>query len=356
MLSVEISGVKYDTFKSVSVTKSINVVCSEFYLVMTSKNISNYPIKVQSEIVIRLDDTTILTGYIDKLDVDYADGRHEISAYGRSRTSVLVDSSVINRSFNTPISLVNLFKNVISGIGSDLKVVNKSGVNPVFSENVVAQVGESCFSFLDRFCKKAQVMMSTDENGDVLLLRGDTTFTGKILQHEIGKDTNNVLTSGTSFDNSQRYRNYIVYTQAVEDEESSNENQATQKGLAFDTYMREGRSLVIVSETDTTLETVKQRAFWEANIRRARSLIYKCTVQGFKDNTGALYNINKQINVLDDFVDIRGLMLVNSVTFTLSNSGSFTQLELLPPDAYSLKASRDKLEQLDNDLGDGLSD
>ncbi len=352
MFSVKVNGASLDTFTEINVKSIMNAVAREFSMTMTSSLLKDYPVKVGAKIEISLHNELILTGLIEKMDWSYNNSEHVITAVGRSKTLVLIKSSVVKRTFNKPIRLTTLFNKVIRDIGSDLKVINNSGVNPSFKENVDAEVGESCFSFLSRYCKKAQVIMSCDGAGNVVLMRGETKYEDKIIQHVKNKQDNNVLECKGSLDNSQRYRKYIVMTQPPEDDDLSNESQAGQEGIAYDTYMTNGLVKVIVSDTDTNLETVKERAFWEANIRRAHSNKFTYVVQGYKDNTDELYKINTRVNIVDDFSDMNGIMLINSVSYSMGSNT--TSIELLPPDAYTLEASRSKLDEIDSDRSETL--
>ena len=103
----------------------------------------------------------------------------------------------------------------------------------------------------------------------------------------------------------------------------------------MDSDIRAGRQFVIVAENAGS--NLLDRAKWEANVRKARGRVYGATVDGFYNETGELWQVNKLVQVVDEFVDINSRMLINSVNFSANiYGGKNTTLSLVEKNAYSL--------------------
>jgi prophage tail gpP-like protein len=92
-----------------------------------------------------------------------------------------------------------------------------------------------------------------------------------------------------------------------------------------------------MSEKSGSHVDLTERNKWEYNIRQARSRVYSATVHGFRNQTGSLWAINKTVSVNDEFAGINARMLINSVKFSISDSGKETVLSLVNKDSYTLE-------------------
>ena len=111
-----------------------------------------------------------------------------------------------------------------------------------------------------------------------------------------------------------------------------------QSGTIEDLEVRKGRQLIIVAEKSSSNGQAKERATWEANIRKARSQIYTVVVQGYRSDSGVLWSVNNLVSIVDEFSDINAQMLINSVKFMFSAAeGSRTEIGFVPKDSYQVK-------------------
>ena len=113
-----------------------------------------------------------------------------------------------------------------------------------------------------------------------------------------------------------------------------------QSGTIEDLEVRKGRQLILVAEKSSSNEQAKERATWEANIRKTRSQVYTVVVQGYRSDSGVLWSVNNLASIVDEFSDIDAQMLINSVKFMFSAAeGSRTEIGFVPKDSYQVKIS-----------------
>lgn len=361
MISIEVNGKKYIGFKNCSVEIDMETACRVFNFTSTSEGKLYSPIKVDDAVSIWIDKIKILTGYVDTVTPNWDEGSHDISITGRSITSDIIDSTVSgNIDFNGPISLKTIFSKVLTSLGlTNIKVILNDKLKSfqdaelagkqdnTVGEVVSASVAENAFDFLEKFCRKRQVFFTSDGDGNIVLSRASDTKLPIMLIHKLDGINNNVKNAGCVFDNSKRFYKYVVHSQ----KNSVNLNDSidvidsgyeTQIGTAYDYGVRKSRILEIQAEVSSDIQTASDRAKWEANIRRARSFTYHCTISKFYIDyeEKQIWDINKLISVVDDYEDIIATLLIKKVTFNLSDDGSeTTDLELVVKDAMTLQAS-----------------
>lgn len=353
MIILEIDGVSYTGFTSANLNRDIEALAGDFNFTATAEATKNFPIKRMSSVVIKINDIVKLTGYVEKISVSYDNGSHTINISGRDKTSVLIDSSVYGtRKFNAPTTLIKIIEKIISDLGADLKVINKTNETLKIKTPCEAEVAANAFEFLDEQAKKLGCLLTTDGEGNVIIIRANTDkITSTKLQNIKGAE-NNILSCSFDLDDSQRFKKYKVIGQQIPTLDMANFNVTSSKGEATDNDCILNKKLIIHPETDVDILDAKKRAQWEANVRRARSLKYNCTVQGWEYEAGKLWDFNKSIMVQDDFCDIEQDMLIKSVSYTLDeSSGSKTEISLLVPDAYTLEAELAKLQRKKGKLG-----
>jgi len=123
----------------------------------------------------------------------------------------------------------------------------------------------------------------------------------------------------------------------------------SQGGGVFDFEIRNGRQMILISEAPFGDENCRERARWEADIRKARGLSYSATVPGFRvaGAAGDLWRVNRIYQIVDEYVGKVDPMLCNQVSFSYdSKSGSETSLGFVRKNAYTLDLSNDPLAKV----------
>jgi prophage tail gpP-like protein len=202
-----------------------------------------------------------------------------------------------------------------------------------------AEFGQDVWDFIESLARKRQVLLSSNAFGNILITRASGKAINATLQNRIKDNANNVMSYSVSYDTTGVYNIYRASGQqnpiAINGTESrSNYTIAEQISAIRDPNVRFGRQFSITSESAGS--SLADRTKWEYNVRKARSQVYSATVDGFRNQTGALWKINQIVNVDDEYAGIKSRMLINSVQFTLDADGRKTVLALVHKDSYTL--------------------
>lgn len=359
-LNVEIEGQVYENFTRAEVVRSMRSLLGSFSFEATANKANVLPVKGNEQVRILADGEVIMTGYADPLDVQYSASGHSITASGRDLAQDLVDSSVKGDKSFSGGTLSNLIEKVLLNLGLNLKVISNVTGLAAFDTIAAATTSQKAYEFLEGYARKRQVILNTDADSNIIIVRGSTTPSGIVLNHVKNDITlrNNILSANIGFDNTNRYNTYQARSNsnpgaggifAISD---SPKEIVNVKNSAIDSKVRSTRYLEFEAEESMKAEDLGKRAQWEANIRRANSFYYSCTVQGHRTDSGEIWEPNTLVVVNDEYMGLQTNLLISDVTFSydLSN-GSTTRLDMTLPDAFSIQAELDAISGNTQELG-----
>lgn len=384
---IEVNGREYDNVVSAVISRSIEDITSAFSVVMTIDDFNTFPFKVQDEVRILVEKKAVLTGFIEELDMSYDKSKHAIQVNGRDKTMDIVDSSIIGPVNLSPkISLKSVIEKVISVNGiTGITVIDN--VSPeLFEEDdiVTSEVGENMFDFIRRYCALRQVVATTDGDGNIVISRGaDTRLNARLVHRHTKVDReivanftgivsgsilrsvtreNNILSASVRYSTTDRFNKYIVKSQQnlnalnINGGDITSSSVVSQQGSATDSEVRSSRAMVISGDSSNSVQTAKQKATWEANIRRVKSFEYSCRVAGFlaEENPGVLWQPNRLIQVVDEKAKVDSELLIRSVRYNFNKQDKSTELVLGYKDSYTLNAEQQAVEARSNQFGVGL--
>lgn len=358
-LSIQVNGVTYNEAESIRYRRSLLDFCG-FYSVSSSANESELlPVKIGDKIKIFADGEQVLIGYIDNLSVTVGSGNHKIEFSGRDRTCDAFDSTVVGtKSFANDIGYVSVLRSVLdAGEMSSIGITNEAGNITNFSEtdNVSAEVGETIFDFANRYAAKLGFLLTSNEDGNILLCQAGSEKLGFNLLHENGNSENNILSSSYKKTIENRFNKYTAVSQLGTyglGDEITPENVVDQSGeTGIDENIRSSRNLTFEVEELSGNESCGIRANFEANIRRAKSLNYCCNIQGHSYD-GEPFKVNRLATINDDFSNIYAEMLLHTVEMNWSLRGSTSRLSFSYKDAFTLQAALDKRSANRSSYGD----
>lgn len=364
---LEVNGREYGGWTSVQVSRGIEAIAGSFELEVSERwdgQTAPWPIRDEDACVVSVGGIPLITGYVDARTHSYDTSSHQLSVSGRDKAGALVDCSAVLTQWefaNTPVldlctklgapfgvtfSLQDGLRDpAIStkaptttpprhgGAPASVGSAGKSSSLKIGSPNAKLAInpGESSFDVIDRACRMVGLLPVSDGLGGVVLTRaGGARATTALVEGQ------NILQATASYDGSKRYRTYIVSGQAAGSDELFGPPAAAVKGEAQDQGVtRASRVLLVRPEGAVTLAFAKQRAAWEATVRRARSVVASVTVQGWHQADGTLWPINALVTLRSPKLGIDGPQLITQTTFALSaNSGTTTQLTLVDPNAF----------------------
>lgn len=366
MITVEVNGEEFKDFKSISLTRRLDVVADVFSFEGTG---SSFPFEETAPIQIWVDGDLQFTGNVELIT---GNGSHEtgkmVTAEGRSRTGDLLDSTLSGSlgTFKGSVSLASLARRVLDNIGSDIQVVDLVEPDRFDPKEDIEdpEPGEGAWEFLEAYARKRQILLSCDHNGDLLFpLRDAASVDAAVVnEHEDRNKMNNVLSYEFVYDSTGRYGVYKVISQQNAGIGNLGAEDAAeivnQSSEAFDAYMRQAgraRQLVLVSEAMSVSGSALTRAQWEEAIRRSRGRSVSFKLDGFRNQSGELWETNTLPLVICDDSKFNGRRLLNSVTFEETEAGAQeVELEFLKKDAYKLQLTEPQKEEATGGLGNAF--
>lgn len=354
---VVVNGQSFFQFESGSLTRSIDSHSGQYQITGTASPSVIYPVRSGDFAQILIDGVPKCTGYIDEVTVDIDPTMHTVTFAGRDTIQDLIDSTVPDSAKvkRGPITLQKLCQNVIDSLGANVDVLDEVGelvvttaqqqasVLPGFlpEEELDSESGQTCMEYLSSFARKKQVYLVSDGAGRLVIFRPTGEIVSTAIQHIPGVANNNVTAASSRVGQQGRFNVYVCRTQGDIGFDINNldaDSASDISGTATDSQIRASRRYEFLSEETLTEDECKNRAAEESNIIRAHSTEYTCTVQGFAQQDGTLWDFGQLVNVRDDFANVRGQFLIRDVTYNFSLDGSTTKLTLVPPDAYQVVA------------------
>ncbi len=330
-VSLQIDGIDWQGWFSCQVTRSIEAIAGGFSLGLTNKweeKQKRLPIACGMSAKILLDNEEIINGYIDTVSHSFDAKSHSISVSGRDKCADLVDCSAVHN----PSQFINL--NVLD-IANELS--KPFGVSPSSSAvlgavfpNFKLETGEKAFDALVRALKQRELLAVPNRQGDFVLTKlGDERMESGIVQGE------NVLSAQLSMDAKERYSCYICHGQQQGNDDVFGKACST-KGQVKDSEIERYKPIIVRASQQGNADFMKKRAEWECKVNRAKSVSLSVKVQGFRGDSGELWDIGKTVFVKLPFLGIEQDLLIVSTTFSKSLSGgSITDLSLKDLDAYA---------------------
>lgn len=326
-----VNGRIYDGWTDVRIRRGIDQISGAFALTVSERRPSSTsarPIKRGDKCSVAVEGTTLITGYVDDVLVQYDSRQHSLQIIGRDATGDLVDCSAMNlpgRWENR--NLVQIAQALCKPFG--IKVCAEVGTGDNFRAFAL-QPGETVFEAIERMCRLRGVLPVSNGLGALLITRaGSSKVPVRLVQGE------NILAAAGQLSWRQRHSFYVVKGQDSGFDQSTPEQNSGPKGEATDPGVTRYRPLMIVSENPANSAQLKERALWEASVRRGRSAVARITVQGWQHVKG-LWQPNQLVGVTSEWLQLEGDLLIYAVTMIKDGDGTRTDLEVCSPSAFEL--------------------
>jgi len=332
---IEIDNIKYEGILNCNINLSILGFNRSFVFSVPPREIEKFNIskieeqtKIQDEVKIYIDDNLIISGYIEKFDISYDANNYDITLSGRDKTGDLTDSSIKQNNYNIR-DLTKLFIRVLADNDiNDIEVINETGERLLLDkdEKIETEREETIFDFIDKYCRKKQVLARSDENGNIILQRESKEASIGELISEKENGANNIISARYNATTSDRYKFIDVYSQANNNYHT--EQAIDQRANIIDNGVKRNRRKIITFDDATSSDFLKSFANWFKNLKIAKSQNYSCRVQGFYVNDNLILP-NKIITVKDDKAGLNSDYLIQDVSFNASIDGIFTDITLV---------------------------
>lgn len=348
-LEIDINGQRFTGFTYASVARSMDALCGTFFFSTTVKEdadglIAN-GLKMDDKVEIFIDDQKIMTGYIEELSIDAGVNSHELSFGGRDITSDIIDSSMPTFSELSFKNFQDLIQMVLVTAKIDVKVINSLTKQDLDTLNFDAFGGDgkapdlnmTIFDFFDHFAKQKQVLLLTNENGDLVITREESKVSPGALTCKTNNN-NNIISANVNINTYERFSKVNI---SAQDSNAVNKNLINQDAFATDSQIRKSKQQRIFYPNKTTDPNALQNmSQWHVNIYKAKGTSYSTVTQGYyaQPVSELLWEINTLVDVEDDLTNVKGQYLIEGFSFTKdADSGSITRLNIVNKGSYSVK-------------------
>lgn len=273
-----IDGVKWDVWKTMSVTRALDRMGGDFSVTLSQKPEQGFlssTMQAGLAVQVEIDGETVLDGYIDTVRHSYDESSAEISVRGRDKTGDLVDCAAsVDGPFEfNNIKLEKAVEKILKPYGIYLEVDVDTGAP---FKRLAIQPGETAYEFIERVCRyRAILPVSNGIGGLVLVNPSQIRSSGELIYGA------NILRGDVALDWTNRFSLYVLKGQGEGNNESTAEEISSGEGRATDDLVTRHRPTVITAESQGFNQTLKERAEWQKKVARARAHTASYTVQGW---------------------------------------------------------------------------
>lgn len=326
-----VDGLSYEGWKAIEISADLERQFRTFRLGITWKwpgQTTAVPIKAGARCQVFIGCDLVLTGHVYRAPVSYDGKQISLTIEGSSLTQDLVDCAAVNQPSQWREQ--GLLK-IVEALAKPYKV----GVRCEIPETSKLQThsivpGETVFQSIDRLLTLYRVFSTDDAAGNLVLAKpGSAGRASDVL--ELGK---NILSGNAPRDFSKVFSEYRVIGQHKGSDQKSGRAVSEVSGVSTQTKPDRKRVTVINESVQLTSELAQQRADWERATRSGKALATTYTVQGWRQSNGDLWRHNLTVRVKDSVLEIDQDMLISKVTYSLSEQGSITTLEVAPPHVF----------------------
>ena len=322
--TLNIDGVKYGEWTEVEIQRSVEALAPTFSFTVSGRKPGRF--LPGQACKIEVDGQSLITGFVDDVEPSYDAAAHSITVRGRGKTGDLVDCAA---------NAGKIRRSTLAQIAADLcppfgiLVSDQAQAAKRFSLFTVEE-GETVFDALHRAARMRGVLLTSDEEGDLVIARAGTEKAPDALVRG-----GNILKASGAFSWRDRFSAYTVKGQSVSNDNTWGPAAGAQKGTARDAKIDRHRPLTILAEEGEGAKAFHDRAHYERNVRFGRSVRVTCTVAGWGVGE-ALWRPNTLVTVMDDFMGMDGEMLIAKVTFRKGAGGTLADPELTRPEALDV--------------------
>ncbi|GBR00551.1 phage baseplate assembly protein [Acetobacter oeni] len=339
-LYLEIGGKVFSGWQEVRVTRGVERMPSDFDILLTEKypgQASQIDVMPGQSCVVRLGDTRVITGYIDRYIPSISKGQHNVQISGRGKCQDIVDCSAIvtgmalggydgDNAETLIFGLVSKFGVTVQNYITD-DTARANTTVPQFNVNL----GETPWEIIDRISRWGQFLCYEDTFGNLVLSQvgSDSMESGFV-------EGINVEGASRTLAYDQRFSVYYAFIQATDQLSQQLQADIMSAVPVTDPDITRYRPKAIISEqTLNGQDIATMRLNWELARRVGRSQAVTLTCDTWRDNFGNLWEPNKLACVYLPSLKLdKALWVIGEVTYRRDDTGTHADLLLMPKEAY----------------------
>jgi prophage tail gpP-like protein len=348
LISLLIGNKKITGWKSVNIQRSIDIFADTFTMnfvdVWEDYDSPLVPyekveIYIEKEAIGSTVKEQVLCGYIDKIDIDVNTNQSTVNVNGRSLTGDLVDCSADYGKANSwnNTSLIKIIRALINQYDISLDFISSSAFENDAKIDLTINAGESVFDIIDRECRKREILPVTNPYGNLeLITTGDRESQDKLI---LGL---NILNADVSYDYTNRFGVYTVKGQKSGEGLPWKKSATEVYGKSIDSvFSQRYRNKIIVMDSSGTNKDAQNIASWESQIRAGKCGKLSITIPSWFQSDNTLWEPGTLVYCDVPPLKIAEKLLINQVSFSQSDNGTFTTLSLVNKDTYLSDPQKD---------------
>ena len=374
-ISLLVNGREYGGWLSAQVVSGLQQIATQFAVEVTER----YPggtirIRPGDRVVVMIGETTVATGYVDRVPVSYDASSVSHSVSGRSMTADLADCCVetgietgtkaaqkqtdsgryagieyqadgtkidttASRSTVSAAATGSQWQRIDVGqtIAAMLRPYGLKLKTDLFGvmtvDKISVSVGTKVSDAIKQLVQKLSLIATDDEFGNLVLWSPQHAVraTDSIAVSAAGLPTN-VLSGSCDFNYESVYSDYVVFGQTKADKSDAAGGSAN----VFSDVVHCGvlgnrhRVIKLFESGSLTKAAADRRAAFESSYRLGSAKAATYTVQGWRQSDGSLWRKGLLVAVKDEILGFDDEMIIQRVTYNLSESGTTAALELVP--------------------------
>jgi prophage tail gpP-like protein len=314
-VSVVVGGARYTAFEELRVTAAMNKAARTFALRVAAEfgaPATNAIFALGTELEIYANADLLLTGFVDGKQPRMSAADATIDVDGRSSSGDLIDSSADHETGRfenkTPLEIGQELSSKFhkTGFVSDqqLEKIDQYQLSP----------GESVFRCIEKMCRQQGMTLAGTADGQINITKAGTTRQGGALI-----EGQNILEGLAIHGAANRHSSYKVRGQSAFGHGKHNTEIQSE---VRDRSIRRHRPLIHIEDGDTTKDRARKRAKNRRDRAAGNALKASIQVQGFRDETGQLWEPGNLVWTESPFLDIAQDMLIEQVEYSQSEAGA----------------------------------
>jgi prophage tail gpP-like protein len=331
-VKLRVNGIDFGGWLDVEITAGIERQARDFKLGITRTwpGATDIPRRVKAGDVceVFIGNDKMLTGYVDATPISYGSKSLSVGVTGRSKTADLIDCSATHKTGQwRGVKIERIASDLAAPYG--IKVLTEIDTGTSISDHQI-DTGETAFESIGRLLAIRQLLSTDNANGELVFINAASG--GKaVTSLEYGK---NILNAETALDYKDVFSEYTSKGQRAGNDEDYADAVAGVVASIKDSTVTRYRNLIVQQTGNATALDCQQRVKYERVYRHSKALETTYTVQGWRQQNGALWLPNQMVHVNDPVIGFDGDLLIVEVSYRIGSSGTTCSLRVAPKEGY----------------------
>lgn len=333
IVTLRAAGRDYVAWTTVEWTAALDEACRTFS-VQTTERPGEWAFPTGTPVELLAGADLVLAGYVNHYNSTGSATAHAVKIAGRSKSQDLVDCAAVHpKGYAKDKTTAEFVSECSSRLGVEVR--DELGLARKAMQQLYQ--GETCYRLAERYLREhgATVMGNADGSASITNASKARRAAGALVEGV------NIMEWSVDFEDQDRHSEYTVKGQS---RHGTGPDALRIKETATDPGVTRYRPRIIVAETDTDKAKARERAEHERERAAGNALRASVTVQGWRDDAGALWTPNTLIFVASPtLMHLEQDMLIERVTASQDDhAGTRCELSLVDPRAYRGKGQDGK--------------